>query len=229
MKQFLDTDISNLVQDFKKVFISSILQLSSQDRITIWLSGWSSVNHFYSEMENIFFDLDPDIRKKIYFCFLDERVVSISDPESNYFWLKTSLLDSLIHFWYITKDQILLPDFSRDNFAENYYKQVRSIDIWLFWVGPDGHTCSLFPHHELLDDTSIWYLEIHDSPKPPSHRITISQTMLKDIPFAFVFFMGESKKQAYYNFVDTQLPIAECPVKFTQECRDVYVFSDLGD
>ncbi len=228
MKQFLDTNLSCLVDDFKDMFISSIIQLSSQERIVIWLSGGSSVNHFYTEMEHFFSQLDSDTRKKIYFCFLDERVVAFSSPESNYFGLKSLLLDPLIALWYISQDQVILPDFSRDDFAQDYYNRVGNIDIWLFWVGPDGHTCSLFPNHKLLEDEFDWYQEIHDSPKPPSHRITISATMLRNTPYAFVFFMGESKKQAYDNFIDNELSIHDCPVKMTQECRNVFVFSDLG-
>ena len=226
MKQFTDTNIWNLVGDFKQLFISSIEELSSQDTITIWLSGWSSVNHFYAEMENIFSGLNSELRKKIQFFFLDERVVPFTHADSNYLWLNESLLQPLIQSWYIDKAQILLPDFSLENFALEYSGRVENIDIWLLWVWPDGHTCSLFPNHKLLDDSSEWFLEVHDSPKPPLHRITVSKNMLEKTQFAYVFFMGESKKWAFTNFIDTDLSIHDCPVKFTQDCRNTYVFTD---
>jgi 6-phosphogluconolactonase len=226
MKQYIDTNISDLVSEFKQLFTASAQELSSQEKITIWLSGWSSVNHFYAEMVNIFSELSPDLRKKIYFFFLDERVVDFSDPDSNYLWLNESLLQPLIQNWYIDKTQVLLPDFSLEDFAEDYSKKVEKIDIWLFWVGPDGHTCSLFPNHKLLDDSSDWYLQIHDSPKPPLHRITVSKNMLLHTQFAYTFFMGESKKSAYANFINPEILVHDCPVKLTQNCRNSYVFCD---
>ena len=70
--------------------------------------------------------------------------------------------------------------------ADEYEKQLVStfavaetaryptFDLILLGMGPDGHTCSLFPDHELLSESDRWVAEVLDSPKPPKRRITFT-------------------------------------------------------
>ncbi len=70
--------------------------------------------------------------------------------------------------------------------ADDYEKQLVStfaganaaryptFDLILLGMGPDGHTCSLFPNHELLSENDRWIAEVLDSPKLPKRRITFT-------------------------------------------------------
>lgn len=228
MQKIINNNHKILKQKFKKEFLNWIINIKKQEKIIIWLSWWSSLTIFYNDFENIFNEIKPESREKIYFALLDERVVDFSDDDSNYKQLKNQFLDNLINKWYIKQNQIILPDFKKENYETDYFNKVKTIDIWLLWVWTDWHTCSLFPNHELLKDNTYWYLNIKDSPKPPKERITISVPMLIETKLAFAFFMWENKKEAFYNFLNTSLNNSDCPIKLIKNCKNYKIISDIN-
>lgn len=114
-----------------------------------------------------------------------------------------------------------------EDYELDYFQKVRKIDIGLVGVGEDGHICSLFPNHRLLENTDYSYLRIEDSPKPPANRITVSKSMLQSMDTAFVFFMGESKKTALERFLGESTDDHDCPAKLVLGCENVVLVSDI--
>jgi 6-phosphogluconolactonase len=68
-------------------------------------------------------------------------------------------------------------------------------DLLLLGFGPDGHICSLFPDHPLLDITEPWILPIADSPKPPPERITFSLPVVNASKMKCFTAVGEGKAE----------------------------------
>ncbi|WRT68319.1 6-phosphogluconolactonase [Kwoniella shivajii] len=98
--------------------------------------------------------------------------------------------------------------------ADDYEKQLVStfaganaaryptFDLILLGMGPDGHTCSLFPGHELLAENDRWVAEIQDSPKPPKRRITFTYQVLNHAFRCAFVAAGEGKQDMLSQILD---------------------------
>lgn len=149
--------------------------------------------------------------------FADERAVPLDHEESNYRLLKDELLDKIpkdaghpkvhpIDANYLEDTQEMADQYQEAlmrSFAAKDSVKLPIFDLLLLGCGPDGHTCSLFPNHELLREADAWVAAIEDSPKPPSRRITLTLPVVTHgIKIAFVA-TGEGKKRILKEILDT--------------------------
>lgn len=82
-------------------------------------------------------------------------------------------------------------------------------DVALFGMGPDGHVASLFPGHPVYlagDDAES--VAVHDSPKPPPTRISLSLASINRARQVWVVAAGEAKADAVAEALrsDSTLP-----------------------
>ena len=149
--------------------------------------------------------------------FADERAVPLDHEESNYGLLKAELLDKIpsnlgkptvhtIDTQYLDDVQELADQYQdalMRSFAAKDSVKLPIFDLLLLGCGPDGHTCSLFPNHELLRESDAWVAAIEDSPKPPPNRITLSLPVVTHgIKIAFVA-TGDGKREILRQILDT--------------------------
>ncbi|CAG8482125.1 11992_t:CDS:2 [Acaulospora colombiana] len=165
--------------------------INARDRFTIGLSGGSLPKVLATDLKDRE-DVEWD-KWQVFFC--DERLVPLDSEDSNYLLCKRELFDHVpipperihtINNELIPKDQDAFTEEVSQEIIDDYEKQLIEVfacvnavkfpvfDLLLLGIGPDGHTCSLFPGHSLLDESSLWVAYIEDSPKPPPRRITFT-------------------------------------------------------
>lgn len=202
-----ETIPSNLHSLIHQSFLKAINSSSSTFHIAI--SG-GSLPSFLVTLPQSFIDANIDPQwDKWHVLLADERLVPSTHEDSNLGALKEKFLDKIP----IPKDQIyginesLLGENSDPiAIAKDYQSRVFDpllshkdensflVDCALLGFGPDGHTCSLFAEHKLLEENDLLVAGITDSPKMPPKRITLTLKTLNKFTRDVIFVgAGESK------------------------------------
>ncbi|MEK8088445.1 6-phosphogluconolactonase [Thermithiobacillus plumbiphilus] len=75
--------------------------------------------------------------------------------------------------------------------------EAKRLDLIHLGLGEDGHTASLFPDHDWGEATDApLVLPVHDSPKPPPDRVSMSARALSQSPQVFMYVTGKGKRDA---------------------------------
>ncbi|KAJ5807895.1 hypothetical protein N7474_009164 [Penicillium riverlandense] len=152
--------------------------------------------------------------------FADERAVPLDHEDSNYRLLKDELLGKIpaelgtptvhtIDANHVQDDDPQeLADLYQDelmrSFAAKDSVKLPVFDLILLGCGPDGHTCSLFPGHELLREKDAWVGAESNSPKPPPKRITLTLPVVTHaLNIGFVA-TGAGKKEILKKIFDLE-------------------------
>ncbi|KAJ2005064.1 suppressor of los1-1 [Coemansia thaxteri] len=146
---------------------------------------------------------------KWFVFWADERCVDHSDSESNYRLVKEELLD---HVPIPAKQVFAIDPTLLSNSAAaaaEYQSQMVAVfdsvpvfDCILLGIGPDGHTCSLFPGHPQIEENDKWVVHIDDSPKPPPSRITLTLPVLNHARTVAFVATGAGKRGILREIID---------------------------
>ena len=143
---------------------------------------------------------------RVEFFWGDERTVPPDDPESNFGVAYQMLIAQLpgVRPDRIHRMQAEAPDLHAA--ALNYESELRlafgargdeppAFDLIWLGMGPDGHTASLFPGSDALDETERWVVG-NWAPYPEAWRMTLTFPVLNAARYVIFAVEGANKAEA---------------------------------
>jgi len=171
--------------------------------------------------------------ERVHVFLVDERLVPLSDPQSNFWLVREHLTGPLIDAGLLPRDNVhpFVVDRTRLDYGLDEYvrelARLGTFDVVLLSAGEDGHIAGLFPHHAALNANDPFVL-LHDSPKPPKDRMTASPGTISSAKVAIVLFEGMHKRGALALFLETD-DVRVCPAVLVKQVPDAVVVTDQDE
>lgn len=207
----------------------------SEESLTIGLCGGRSVVGLLGALLEESHNQPKDLLARIHFFMVDERLVPLTDEQSNYGGLRKLLFDRLVSEGAISVEQLhpfdpnpSLSDYGCAGYMGELIKFGGSFTVVVVGVGEDGHIAGLFPGHPSLNNPLKGFLAFHDSPKPPAGRMTASAPLIESADLAVALLLGEGKRDAWSAFNAAQSTVATCPALLAKAARSCFVVTDLA-
>ena len=146
--------------------------------------------------------------QRVNWFLADERCVAIDDPQRNDLQIQRVLKRTLGNTYGNVNSA--RTDIDLEEAVKEYatrIEQINMFDFCLLGMGDDGHIASLLPGHRAINSTDKCCL-VSDSPNPPSQRITLSMSALRNTENRIVITAGATKRQAVGEFKNNpQTPV----------------------
>ena len=187
----------------RRILMAADRAIRKQGRFSIVLAGGGTPEATYRLLVDAVAEWS-----KWHIYFGDERCLPADDAERNSVMAASALLDHVA----IPADHIhpIPAEQGAEAGASAYGLVVADalpFDLVLLGVGEDGHTASLFPG-QLHPDSELVHA-VHDAPKPPPDRISLSRNALSDCRELLILVTGAGKQQAVTRWKKgVDLPIA---------------------
>ncbi|MCS3870533.1 6-phosphogluconolactonase [Chryseobacterium ginsenosidimutans] len=224
-------DLNTLYKKAADTFVDlSKKSIQKHDRFVVALSGGSSPKAIFNLLATQEY-ADKIEWNKVYFFWVDERWVSLDDEKSNAKMTFEALLDKVP----VNKNQIfpMYQDGTEpEEYAKEYEIKIRKIlgsegifDFILLGMGDDGHTASLFPGEEILNENEKWVDAYYLKPQE-MFRITLTAPIINKAENILVVAFGESKKHALNEILNGEYNPKLYPLQLIEKKESFQFFTD---
>jgi 6-phosphogluconolactonase len=227
-------NLEGALQEVAEQIFALCASKESGTPLVVGLCGGRSVVGLLGALQRESAHQTKDLLGRIQFFMVDERLVPLTDEQSNYGGLKRLLFDSLVEQRVISEKQLhpFVTDSSQEDYGCRLYeRELRAVGgmftVVVLGVGEDGHIAGLFPHHPSLRETAKTFVHFHDSPKPPSDRMSASPALVTGAEMSVLLALGEGKRQAWNYFKNDAITVEECPAKLALQAGRCLVVTDL--
>ena len=214
MEKYVYADANAVADTAIEVTLQTLRSAIADHGSAVWvLAGGTSPMSAYRKLSS---SNDAFDWPKVTAVIGDERHVPLDDSNSNWGQISAVLFSGA----QTARIVGIAPDASVSvlDSAQDYSRKLESLGgavkgiprldvVWL-GVGEDGHTLSLFPGHPDFVDNGRAVRAVHNSPKPPPNRITLTLRALSNVGQAIVFATGAGKRDALARATQDRLPIA---------------------
>ncbi len=182
------------------------------------LAGGNTPQPFYHLLVTDYADQIP--WEYVHFFWGDERFVPHHHQQSNYRMVHESLLKPLsipernIHAMPTNHPTVVdCAQAYEDHLQSEFRTEFPVFDLVVLGMGADGHTASLFPETDALQEQENWVCA-SEAPDPPRERITLTYPVLNNARNVFFMVSGERKAEAVRNAFQEENSRNACPAAF---------------
>lgn len=229
MTRHIYAPAEDLYQKAAELIAESLVNvLRQKDEAVLGIPGGRSVAGVFNYLKR-----QPIPWERIHIFMVDERLVPTHHEASNYRLAKEHLIDHLIEetlFFEINAHPFKMEPHSHDfgigRYAEELDRVGGRYDVLLLSAGEDGHIGALYPNHASISDDSENYVLMHDSPKPPKDRMTMSRKLVMAADSAVLMVVGD-KRSALEKFLKEETSPEVCPAVLVKGIRTSFLLSDI--
>ena len=212
-------DADLLVGDVASALLDRLESAQARGEVPhIGLTGGSIADALHRELARRSVDSSVDW-SRVAFWWGDERFVPADSPDRNALQAREALLDHVpvdpanVHE-VPASDQVA----SAEEAAEAYGAALRAdgagfFEVLMLGIGPDGHCASLFPGHPALEVRDVIAVAVHDSPKPPPDRVTLTFEAMDRCRAVWFIASGEGKAEAVARALADEGTVTETPAR----------------
>ena len=171
----------------------------------------------------------------IQFYFGDERCVPADHPDSNYRMAREAMLDQLaipasnVHPILINAQDVNASAQAYQQVLQTHLPKTESgmpqFDVMLQGIGDDGHTASLFPGTDILQECDKWVAAVHVA-KLDAWRISVTFPVIDHARCIMMLAAGAGKAKIMHELLAMPPAATPYPVQMIQPHGDMQWYLD---